>query len=160
MANCGGAGDCSADLFCAQEWWAWERGRETERESHCTPSLGLNFSSSAAGLQVQPDWISVGVNGKPRRGEVAKLRMVWIKPLATCNLTLCQWLQTFLEQSHWTPHFQTWLVDSAFLLKMCLFFYARQTALREPCFAYAGKSNPFHAAVTFGLLGPIVLLPQ
>lgn len=40
------------------------------------------------------------------------------------------------------------------------FFNARQTALREPCFAYAGKSNPFHAAVTFGLLGPIVLLPQ
>ena len=97
MANCGGAGDCSADLFCAQEWWAWERVRETERERHCTPSLRLNFSSSAAGLRVQPDWISVGVNGKPRRGEVAKLRMVWIKPLATCNLTLCQWLQASLD---------------------------------------------------------------
>lgn len=48
---------------------------ERERESHCTPSLSLNFNSSAAGLRVQPDWISVGVNGEPRRVDVAKLRM-------------------------------------------------------------------------------------
>lgn len=77
IANCRGAGDCSLDLLFAQEWWAGDRS--------ATPSPGLNLNRSAAGLRVQPKWISVAVNGTPRREDVAKLRMARVQQLATCR---------------------------------------------------------------------------
>lgn len=50
--------------------WILSVPRSDEQETE-TPHSESNLNRSAAGLQLQPDWISVGVNGRPR-GNVAK----------------------------------------------------------------------------------------
>lgn len=96
-------------------------------------------NSSAAEQPVQPDCINVGANSSAWRGDEAKLKVTWLKPVATCNWSHC-WL-LLLEKRPLTLQYSDRLTHSCMIAKNKAAL--RCTFIMQRYFCFGGEADEF-----------------